>query len=244
VDNQQSKFDFRTGELLLVDKPIGWTSFDVVAKLRNAITRFERHFRPDLPGRIKVGHSGTLDPLATGLLIIATGKKTKELESFQGLDKSYSATIKLGAETASYDAETAEENIKTTDHITAELLEVEIQKFRGAIAQKPPIFSAVKVEGVRLYQHARVGEVVERPTRYVTIYKFELEKINLPEIEADINCSKGTYIRSIAHDLGQELNTGAYLTALRRTSVGDFFIEQAWQLDELLAILEKREDAK
>ncbi|MEL6275658.1 MAG: tRNA pseudouridine(55) synthase TruB, partial [Bacteroidota bacterium] len=208
-------FDFRAGALLLVDKPKGWTSFDVVNKLRYAIRRLYGQ------KKFKVGHAGTLDPMATGLLVICTGKWTKRLEELQGLPKSYTGTIKLGATTPSYDAETDEEAQSPTGHLKKEDLQRTVAELTGEIKQVPPVFSAIKVDGQPLYKKARRGEKVRVKARTVTIHQFELTRIELPEVDFSIGCSKGTYIRSIAHDFGQILKCGGYLTGLRRTSIGD-----------------------
>ncbi len=221
-------YDFKKGAVLLVDKPEGWTSFDVVNKLRFAIKK-----KLGIK-KIKVGHAGTLDPLATGLLIICTGKFTKRLDEFQGLEKVYTGTLKLGATTPSYDAETAIDATYKTDHITTELLHEKRQLFIGAIEQYPPVFSAIKVDGQPLYKKARKGEIVEVEPRTVIIDEFELTEIDLPNVNFEVRCSKGTYIRSLAHDFGKALDSGAYLTALRRTYIGQYGVEDAWQLEALI----------
>ncbi|MFK7948424.1 MAG: tRNA pseudouridine(55) synthase TruB [Saprospiraceae bacterium] len=226
------KYDFKAGALLLVDKPKTWTSFDVVNKIRYKL----KHTLG--VKKIKVGHSGTLDPMATGLLIICTGKFTKKLTDLQGLPKSYTGTIKLGATTASYDAEEKENEIFPIDNITPELIELTRQKFIGRIEQVPPMFSAIKVNGQPLYKKARKGEMVEVKSRTVEIFDFKIKKIEMPFLDFEASCSKGTYIRSLAYDFGKAMDNGAYLTELRRTQVGDFFIEEAWNLEELIAYIE------
>jgi len=226
------QYNFHTGETLLVDKPKGWTSFDVVNKIRFRL----RHITG--VKRIKVGHAGTLDPMATGLLIICTGKFTKKLTDFQGLDKTYTGTLQLGKTTPSYDAETEADATFPTEHITDELLHEKTKQFTGDIEQIPPMYSAIKVDGKRLYKAARRGEVVERKPRNVRVDTFDLTRIELPEVDFSVTCSKGTYIRSLAHDLGQAVGSGAYLTALCRTRIGDFKLEDAWDLEELIAMLE------
>jgi tRNA pseudouridine55 synthase len=217
------------GTCLLVDKPKSWTSFDVVNKIRGGL-------KHNLGLKnIKVGHAGTLDPLATGLLIICTGKSTKNLAEYQGLPKEYTGTITLGATTPSYDAETEPDAIFPTEHITLELLEAARLSFIGELEQMPPMFSAIKVDGQPLYKKARQGIVVEVKPRPVTIYEFELTRIALPEVDFRVTCSKGTYIRSLAYDLGKALNSGGYLSALCRTKVGKFNLEKAWKLEDLVA---------
>jgi tRNA pseudouridine55 synthase len=227
------KYDFKAGATLLIDKPKTWTSFDVVNKLRSKI-RYALGVK-----KIKVGHSGTLDPMATGLLLICTGKFTKKLEEFQGLSKVYTGTIKLGATTASYDAESQEDETFPLDDITPEKIEAARLQFLGKIEQIPPMFSAIKVDGQPLYKKARKGETVEIKPRPVEIYKFEITNIDMPYLDFKVACSKGTYIRSLAYDFGRALNNGGYLTDLRRTKIGDYSIKKAWDLDELLQHIEE-----
>lgn len=227
------KYDFKAGALLLVDKPKTWTSFDVVNKIRYKL----KHTLG--VKKIKVGHSGTLDPMATGLLIICTGKFTKKLNELQGLPKSYTGTIKLGATTASYDAEEKEDELFPIDNITPELIEETRQKFVGKIEQVPPMFSAIKVDGQPLYKKARKGEMVEVKSRTVKIKQFKITKIDMPFLDFKVSCSKGTYIRSLAYDFGKAMNNGAYLTELRRTKVGDFSIDDAWDLDVLINYIDE-----
>jgi tRNA pseudouridine55 synthase len=224
-----SEYDFKSGTVLLVDKPVGWTSFDVVNKLRYAI----KH-RLGLK-KIKVGHAGTLDPLATGLLIICTGKFTKKLNEFQGLPKTYTGTIKLGATTPSFDAESEVNETFETKHIDPELVEETRQKFIGELEQYPPIFSAIKVDGVPLYKKARKGQDAEIKPRNIIIYDFQITRFEEDEIDFEVTCSKGTYIRSLANDFGKALGSGAYLSALRRTQINDFSIEDAWDIQELVS---------
>lgn len=231
-DTSLPAYDYKAGATLLIDKPKGWTSFDVVNKIRYKLKHKLK------VKKIKVGHSGTLDPMATGLLVICTGKFTKKLNQFQGLPKTYTGTMKLGATTPSYDAETEEQEQFPVDHIDADSIESARQQFLGEIAQLPPVFSAIKVNGEPLYKKARRGEKVEVEPRQVHIYDFKLTRFEKPELDFFVSCSKGTYIRSLAHDFGKALNSGAYLTALRRTSVGDFHIDDAWQLDQLLEYIE------
>ncbi|MEQ8706503.1 MAG: tRNA pseudouridine(55) synthase TruB [Phaeodactylibacter sp.] len=232
-DQPVPRYDFKAGTTLLVDKPQGWTSFDVVNKVRYKIKHRLK------VKKIKVGHSGTLDPMATGLLILCTGKFTKTLHQLQGLSKAYTGTMYLGATTPSYDAESEVQDRFPTAHITPELIEQARQQFLGKIQQVPPMFSAIKVDGQPLYKKARKGETVEIEPREVEIFDFKITRIDLPEIDFEVSCSKGTYIRSLAHDFGKALNSGAYLTALRRTKVGDFDIQDAWSLDQLVEFIEE-----
>ncbi|MEM1359061.1 MAG: tRNA pseudouridine(55) synthase TruB [Bacteroidota bacterium] len=224
-------FTFAEGTLLLVNKPKGWTSFDVVNKIRWAI---RKHLGVK---KFKVGHAGTLDPMATGLLNICTGKWTKRLQELQGLDKSYTGTITLGATTASYDAEEPIDATYPTEHITEAMILEAAASLTGQLQQLPPIYSAIKVDGQPLYKKARNGQKVEVKPRPVTVHQFEITRVALPEVDFVISCSKGTYIRSLAHDLGKSLNSGGYLTALRRTIVGPYRIEDAWTVEELLALI-------
>ncbi len=226
-------FDFIAGELLLIDKPKGWTSFDVVNRIRYRLRK--------ITGikKIKVGHSGTLDPMATGLLLIATGKFTKKLTELTGLPKVYTGTICFGESTPSYDAETEADHQYPTEHITKDLLQSLVQEqFFGEIDQKPPIFSAIKVGGKRAYKSARAGQVVEIPMRRVQVSQFDLTRFELPQVDFEVACSKGTYIRSLAHDLGQAADSGAHLCALRRTKIGDFDIATAYNCDAFAAWLD------
>jgi len=219
---------FLDGQMLLINKPLGWTSFDVVNKIRFALRGFTSN------KKIKVGHAGTLDPLATGLLIVCTGKFTKRIDEFQGMPKSYRATIKLGAKTPSYDAETEES--ETYDISGLSIVEVEnaMKEFVGQIEQFPPMYSAIKKDGIKLYELARKGEAVDLVARQVEVTKFDLIENRWPEIVVHIDCSKGTYIRSMAHDLGKALGIGAYLTALERTAIGEFEVSQALTLNAFL----------
>ncbi len=220
--------DFKEGKVLLIDKPLEWTSFQVVNKLRWHIRK-----RFDLK-KIKVGHAGTLDPLATGLLIICTGKQTKSIEQYQGQIKEYTGTFVIGATTPSYDLETTINETFPTDHITDDLIHQTTQQFIGKIQQKPPIFSAIKKDGKRLYELARQGKTTEIKSREITIEAFEITKIDFPNLEFRVVCSKGTYIRSLAHDYGKALNSGAHLSVLRRTKIGDFSVDKAQSIDEFV----------
>jgi len=224
--------DYKNGQVLLIDKPLEWTSFQVVNKLRWHIRK-----RFDIK-KIKVGHAGTLDPLATGLLIICTGKKTKIIDEYQGQIKEYTGTITLGATTPSYDLETEVNETFSTEHITEELIHETTKQFTGVIQQKPPIFSAIKKEGKRLYELARKGETTEIKSREVTIPIFEITNINANNVNFRVVCSKGTYIRSLAFDFGAALNSGAHLSALRRTKIGDFHVDNAQSVDGFINSLE------
>lgn len=215
------KEQFLNGEIILIDKPLDWTSFQVVNKIRWLI-RSTFGIR-----KIKVGHAGTLDPLASGLLILCTGRMTKSIEQFMGQEKEYTGTFTLGATTPSYDLETEIDNTFPTDHITEELLHNTLGQFVGTIDQYPPVFSALKKDGKRLYEFAREGIEVEIPARKVNIRSFGLIQKAIPKVDFEVICSKGTYIRSLANDYGKALNSGAHLSALRRTRIGEFNIEQA-----------------
>ena len=223
--------EIKQGKVLLVDKPLHWTSFQVVNKLRWHI---RKHFNIK---KIKVGHAGTLDPLATGLLIICVGKETKNINTYQGQIKTYTGTISIGATTPSYDLETEIDKTFSTEHITEELLQRTVRSFTGEIDQKPPIFSAIKKEGKRLYELARKGETTEIKARKITIENFILTSTALPNIDFKVVCSKGTYIRSLAYDVGLALNSGAHLSALRRTKIGDFSLDNAISIEEFPSLL-------
>ncbi len=224
------EFDFAAGELLLVNKPYEWTSFDVVGKLRNSFK----------PLKLKVGHAGTLDPLATGLLIICTGKMTKQIDTFQAEEKEYTGTMVLGATTPSYDMETAVAETFSTSNLTDEAIRSACEQFTGDIQQYPPAHSAIKVDGERLYEKARRGEEVELRLRNVTITSFEITRIALPEVDFKVVCSKGTYIRSLVHDFGKALNNGAYLSKLTRTRSGNFKLEDAWEVMDLVTVIREK----
>ncbi len=214
--------DYQAGKVLLIDKPLTWSSFQAVNKLKYALKR-----KYNLPKSFKIGHAGTLDPLATGLLIVCTGKFTKSISEIQGQDKEYTGTITVGATTPSYDLETEVNQSFPTEHITAELIQATTQQFLGDIQQQPPVFSAIKKDGKRLYEHARKGEEVEIAFREVRIESFEITRIALPEIDFRVVCSKGTYIRSLAYDFGLALGSGAHLSALRRTKIGNYSVDDA-----------------
>ena len=230
LDPELSKQEnFLAGQVLLIDKPLEWTSFDVVKKVRGNI-------------RIKkVGHAGTLDPLATGLLILCTGKKTKSIESFMGQEKEYTGSFHLGQTTPTYDLESDPEGDADLSSITEEAIKAATQNFTGPIDQVPPIHSAIKVGGQRVYKLARRGENIKLEPRKVTISEFEITDIALPTVKFRVVCSKGTYIRSLANDFGELLGTGAYLSSLRRTRIGDFSVDDAYQLNELIDLLKELE---
>ena len=226
-------FNFAEGELLLINKPYKWTSFDVVGKIRNSMK----------PLKLKVGHAGTLDPLATGLLIICTGKLTKQIDTFQAQEKEYTGTMIVGATTPSFDMETAVDQQFPTSHITEEQIYAATAAFTGDIQQYPPAHSAVKVNGERLYVKARRGEETELRLRSVTVSAFEITRIALPEIDFRIVCSKGTYIRSLVSDFGTELDSGAYLSKLTRTRSGDFLLENAFEVADLVSYIRSKKDS-
>lgn len=227
---------FKEGQVLLIDKPLEWTSFQVVNKIRWEI-RQRFGFK-----KIKVGHAGTLDPLATGLLILCTGKFTKKIETFQAQTKEYTGVITVGATTPSYDLESEIDATFPTDHITNEIIYNTAAGFVGDILQKPPIFSALKKDGKRLYELARSGETADIPARKIHIGVFEITRISMPEIEFRVVCSKGTYIRSLAYDFGKALESGAHLSELRRTKIGDFKVENALSIDAFIENLKRSGD--
>jgi tRNA pseudouridine55 synthase len=219
--------EFADGQQLLVNKPYKWTSFDVVGKIRNAFK----------PLKLKVGHAGTLDPLATGLLVICTGKMTKQIDTFQAEEKEYTGTMVLGSVTPTYDLESEPEKLFETDQLTEQLIREACKQFIGDIIQYPPAHSAIKVDGERLYEKARRGEEVELRPRNVSISEFEITRIELPEVDFRVVCSKGTYIRSLANDFGKALSNGAYLSRLRRTRSGSFKVDDAWEVMELVNVI-------
>jgi tRNA pseudouridine55 synthase len=225
-----TKEAFLEGRILAIDKPYGWTSFQAV----NAVKWTLR--KAFSIKKIKVGHAGTLDPLATGLLLICTGKSTKKIADLQGMPKEYTGTIHLGATTPSYDMETTVEATYPTEHLTEELLRQKTASFVGEITQQPPVFSAVKKDGKRLYEYARKGQEVDIPLRRVVITRFELTRIALPEVDFIVSCSKGTYIRSLAFDFGKSLGSGAYLSALKRTKIGSYNVNTAIGPNEFRAL--------
>jgi tRNA pseudouridine55 synthase len=213
--------NFQEGKVVLIDKPLHWSSFQAVNKVKWSL---KKHLGLK---KIKVGHAGTLDPLATGLLIVCTGKFTKRITELQGMEKEYTGTFMLGGTTPSFDLETEVNATFPTEHITDALVQETTKQFIGEIDQQPPVFSAIKKDGKRLYEHARAGEEVEIAFRKTTIHEFEITRIALPEIDFRVVCSKGTYIRSLANDFGKALQSGAHLIALRRTKIGEFSVEDA-----------------
>lgn len=228
-------YDFEKGEVLLFNKKLDWTSFDLVRKLRNFLTR-----QTGLK-KLKVGHAGTLDPKATGLMIICTGKETKNIDLIQAKEKEYVAILKLGATTPSYDLETAENETFSTDHLSAELINQVFSHFMGEIDQVPPLFSAVKIEGKRAYEHARKGNDIVLQSKKITISELELLNFTQTEIVIRVVCSKGTYIRALARDLGLALHSGAYLTGLCRTRIGNMKLEDAWDIADFMEKFTKLE---
>ncbi len=218
--------DYKTGQVLFIDKPLGWTSFQVVNKVRWLI---RKQFGLK---KIKVGHAGTLDPLATGLLILCTGKFTKVIGTYQAQEKEYTGTITLGATTASYDLETEVDQTFDISGISSEMIRQTAKKLTGDILQQPPVFSALKKDGKRLYEFARAGEEVVVPVRNIHISAFEITNIDLPNVDFRVVCSKGTYIRSLAHDFGRELHNGGHLSALVRTRIGTFSVNDAVTVEE------------
>ncbi len=227
--------DFIGGEVFLVDKPLTWTSFDVVNKLRWNLKQ-----RTKIK-RFKVGHAGTLDPLATGLLIICCGKATKTIDSYMGMPKEYTGTIVLGGSRPSYDMETEIDHEFDLSDITEEKVRAAVKTFTGDIQQVPPMHSAKKIDGKKAYEYARKGIDKELKANSITIFEYELTRVALPEVDFRITCSKGTYIRSLAHDLGAALNNGGYLKALRRTAIGDFRIENAQSVDDWVTEIQEAE---
>jgi tRNA pseudouridine55 synthase len=214
--------EYLDGQVLLIDKPLKWSSFQAVNKLKYLLIN-----KVGLPKKFKIGHAGTLDPLASGLLLICTGKFTKRISELQSQAKEYTGTFYIGATTPSYDLETEIDQTFPTSHINETLIHETVKQFLGEIDQKPPIFSAIKKDGVRLYEHARAGETVEIASRKTTIHEFEITRIALPEIDFRVVCSKGTYIRSLAFDFGKAMNSGSHLTVLRRTKIGDYDVKDA-----------------
>ncbi len=220
------------GKLLLIDKPLEWTSFQAVNKIRWGLkSKFNLK-------KLKVGHAGTLDPLATGLLLICTGKMTKKIPEFQALEKTYTGTITLGATTPSFDSETPIDKKFKITHLNDEALIAAKEKFKGEIDQSPPLFSAIKKEGKRLYEYARAGEKIEIKSRKIKIHRFDFKKIELPDIVFEVKCSKGTYIRSLANDFGKSVDSGGYLSSLRRIKIGPFKIINALTPQEFIEKLE------
>ena len=218
--------DFKNGQVLLINKPLNWTSFQVVNKIRWLI---KNKFGIK---KIKVGHAGTLDPLATGLLIICTGKMIKKISSFQNQTKKYTGTFLLGLTTPSFDLETKPDNTFPVDHINKDLIINATKSFIGKIKQKPPIYSAIKKDGKRLYESARIGENIEINDRDIEILNFNISRINMPHIDFEVECSKGTYIRALANDFGKKLNSGATLYKLNRTKIGEYSVNKSISIEE------------
>lgn len=224
--------DFHAGALILVDKPLGWTSFDVVNKIRWCLRAS--------CGKIKVGHAGTLDPLATGLVIVCTGKWTRQIDLYMGQEKEYVASVHFGAVTPSYDLETEPEGNFLYEHIDRIYLEQVLEQFTGPVTQIPPVYSAIRVNGDRAYKKARKGGEVEMPSREVFIKELELLEFTPPDLQLRIVCSKGTYIRSLAHDIGKACDSGAYLSGLRRIRSGGFQVGEANKMEDLVAFLQTK----
>lgn len=222
------EYDFQKGEILLFDKELDWTSFDLVRKLRNFLCR-----KTGIK-KLKVGHAGTLDPKATGLMIVCTGKETKNIDQIQAKEKEYVATIKLGATTPSYDLETAEDQAFETSHLSQDFVQETLKKFMGETDQVPPLFSAVKIAGKRAYEHARKGNDVVLQPKKIVISEIEILNFSPDEVVLRIVCSKGTYIRALARDLGEALGSGAYLVGLCRTRIGEMKLEDAWNISDFL----------
>ena len=228
IPKENQGFDFQRGEVLVFDKPLDWTSFDLVQKIRNTICRKLRI------KKLKVGHAGTLDPKATGVMILCTGKATGRIESLQAEEKEYIATLKIGATTPTFDLESEENQKFEISHITEELLKDSLKKFIGTIQQVPPVFSAIQVDGKRAYDLARKGVQVELKPKELVIKEIELLQYIDTEVKLRIVCSKGTYIRALARDIGESLGSGAYLTGLRRTRVGSVKVEEALDIYDFL----------
>jgi tRNA pseudouridine55 synthase len=227
MDREELLEDFQAGKVLLMHKPLGWTSFDLIRKMRNML-------RKNLGvKKIKVGHAGTLDPLASGLMIVCTGKATKRIESLQNLEKEYVTSIKLGEKTPSYDLETEVDQVRDTRHLNVDIISEALIKNQGAIDQIPPMFSAKWHNGKRAYEYARKGDDIQLQAKAVVISNIELLECNLPYIQVRVNCSKGTYIRAIARDIGDYLDCGAHLTELERTAIGNYKLKDALTIKEL-----------
>ncbi len=226
--------DFQQGAFILLNKPYGWTSFDLVNKVK-----FKVKHKLGVK-KIKVGHAGTLDPLATGLMIVCVGKYTKQIDNYQSQVKEYIATLQLGATTPSFDLETEIDATYPTEHITSKLITETLRKFVGTIEQRPPDYSAVKVKGKRAYEYARKGEQIEIKTKILVIDEIEVLNFTDNILKIRVVCSKGTYIRALARDIGRALNSGAHLTALQRTRIGDFYLNKAIEIEDFIAFLEKK----
>jgi tRNA pseudouridine55 synthase len=231
------RIDLENGNVFLVYKPQGWTSFDVVNKMRNALVRFRRRHTEVKPGekvRVRVGHAGTLDPLAEGLLIVCAGKETRNIDRYMGMVKEYTGTLFLGATTPSHDRETAVDRQYDISHISPEVIKNTAGKFIGEQMQVPPVYSAIKQGGKKAYESARAGEALEMKPRQVQVYEFEITEVRLPEVDFRVVCSKGTYIRSLVYDFGKALGAGAYLTRLCRTRIGTFELAGAMSVEDFV----------
>lgn len=231
--------DFRIGEVLLINKPLTWTSFQLVNKMKWLIKHHPSLLLEGKKIQPKIGHAGTLDPLATGLLIVCTGKQTKNIESYQAQEKEYTGTFYIGATTPCYDMEKPIDRHYPTEHITDELIQETTKQFTGTILQTPPLFSAIKINGKRAYDIARAGETAEIKSKEITISVFEITRIAIPEVDFRVVCSKGTYIRSLARDFGEALKSGAHLTALCRTRIGEYKLSEAMGIEEFEAVLKR-----
>ena len=229
--SESKDFDFIRGEIMVLNKPIDWTSFDLVNKVRNMLCRLMKI------KKLKIGHAGTLDPKATGVMVLCSGKFTKQIDEIQADEKEYIALVKIGATTPSFDLETEEDALFETSHVTLGMVEQILPQFVGSIEQVPPAYSAIKVDGKRAYKLARKGQEVVLKPKLLVIKEIELLRFDMPEIELRIVCSKGTYIRALARDIGLALNSGAYLTGLKRTRIGEYTIEQSFDLTELSDVL-------
>jgi tRNA pseudouridine55 synthase len=230
MESELQAFDFQKGEILVFDKPLDWTSFDLVHKVRYVICKNLKI------KKLKVGHAGTLDPKATGILVLCTGKATSKIETLQSGEKEYIATLKLGATTPSFDLESTEDRQFETAHISKDILVDVLKQFIGTITQVPPEYSAIKIDGKRAYEYARKGIPIEIKSKILEIKEIEVLSFSLPEVKLRIVCGKGTYIRALARDIGEALQSGAYLTGLRRTRVGDYNLNQAINLADFLKI--------
>jgi len=241
MSSKPIRINVEQGCVLLINKPLTWTSFDVVNKLRYILLRNLHKFKTLKEGekrKLKVGHAGTLDPLATGLLIVCVGKETKNIDQYMATEKEYTGSFCLGATRPSYDNETEVDQTYPTEHITPEIIHQTTQQFIGEIMQLPPMYSAIKKDGVRLYESARAGIDVELTPRAITIKEFEITRIDMPIVEFRVVCSKGTYIRSLAHDFGKALNSGAYLNSLCRTRSGNFLLGDAHTVEDVVSFIE------
>lgn len=237
-------FDFRSGEVILIHKPLTWTSFQVVNKMKYIIKHHPSQWLEGKRIEPKIGHAGTLDPLATGLLIVCTGKQTKSIESYQALEKEYTGTFFIGATTPCFDLEKAIDAWYPVEHLTEQLIYETAEKFTGIQEQTPPLFSAVKIDGKRAYELARAGKEAEIKSKKISIHEFKITRIALPEVDFKVVCSKGTYIRSLARDFGLSMGTGAHLTALCRTRIGNFKLENAMSLEKFEQMVQEQKNAE